>query len=128
MMRPDDGTVDHLDCLTGIFDIIQRFQQELPETTQGPSAELPVDRGPLAEEVGKVAPLRSRSGDPEDPVEDTAVITRAATAVSAARRHERLEKFPFLVAHQSTHQRRLLPKATLNQKTGSVGIIFVNRT
>lgn len=91
-VRPDDGAVDHLDRLADALDVVQHLEQEIPQTSQGPSAEMAIDRRPLTEEIRQVAPLGTGSGNPEDTVEDEPMIPRSATAVGASCRHEGLEK------------------------------------
>lgn len=128
MVRPDDGAVDHLNGLADPFGVVQHLEQQVPEAGERPSAKLAVDRGPFAEELRKVPPLNTGAGDPEDTVEDTAVITRPAPAVRPARRHEGLEESPFLVAHQASNQARSPRKAISNHRMARQGILFVNRT
>ena len=50
----------------------------------------------------QVAPSNACSGNPENPVQDKAVIPRTPTATSATLNHERLKTGPFLIAHQTT--------------------------
>ena len=52
----------------------------------------------------KIAPLCSRSGNPEDAVQNQTVVFRLSTAAGAARPHKRSKKCPFLIAHQTTNQ------------------------
>lgn len=78
MMRPDDGAVDHLNRLADPFGVIQHFEQQIPEARERPSPELAVDGRPFAEELGQIPPLNPGPGDPEDAVEDAAMITRPA--------------------------------------------------
>lgn len=128
MVRPDDGAVDHLNCLAYPFGIVDRLQQEIPDARQRPPTELPIDRRPLAEELRQIAPLHARPGDPEHTVEDKTMIARTTAAMGALGDDERLEERPFLVAHKASNQARLLPKATLNHDGGRTGILFVNRS
>jgi hypothetical protein len=48
------------------------------------------------------ARLRTFARDPENPIQDKAVIPRAPSAARAALNHERLKTGPFLIAHQTT--------------------------
>lgn len=127
-MRPDNGAVDHLDALADPFGLVQGFQQKVPHSGKRPAPELPIDRRPLAEMFVQIPPLRPGAGDPENPIENEAVVLRPSPAMRAANRHERLETGPLLIRHQSPNQGRLVPKATLNQKLALIGILFVNRT
>lgn len=128
MVRPDDGAVDHMNRLTAPFGVVQHFEQQIPETGERPAAKLSIHGGPFAEELGQIPPLNTGSGDPEDAVEDPAMITRPAPAVRPARRHEGLEERPFLVAHQASNQARLPRKAILNHRSARMGTLFVNRS
>jgi hypothetical protein len=76
----------------------------------------------------QAAPLRAGAGDPENPIENKAMILRPSPAMRAANRHEGLEAHPFRIRHQSPNQARLLAKATLNQNLAPMGILFVNET
>jgi hypothetical protein len=128
MMRPDNGRVDHLHGLANALGLVQGFQKEFPQPTERPAPELSIDRRPFAEMFVQVPPLRPGAGDPENPVENEAVVLRRSPAMRAANCDEGLEAGPFRIAHQSQNQVRLLPKATLNQKLDQIGILFVNAT
>jgi len=73
----------------------------------------------------QVAPGHARSRNPENPIQDKAVISRAPSAARSALDHKRLKTRPLLVAHQTPDQDSL-PKATLNQNLRDLGILFVN--
>jgi hypothetical protein len=73
----------------------------------------------------QVAPGYARSRNPENPIQDKAVISRTPPAARTALNHERLKTGPFLIAHQTTDQDSP-PKATLNQNLRDLGILFVN--
>jgi hypothetical protein len=127
-MRPDNGAIDHLDALANPFGLVQGFKQKVPQSGQRPAPELAIDRRPLAKMPMQVAPLRPSAGDPENPIENKAVVFRASSAMRPTHRHERLETGRFVIRHQSPNQARLLPKATLNQNLHLMGILFVNAT
>ncbi len=76
--------------------------------------------------VLQVAPLRHGAGDPENPIENKAMVLRPSPAMGAPNRHEWLKAGPFRIRHQSPNQVRLLAKATLNQNLDPMGILFVN--
>jgi len=128
VVRPDDGTVDHLDRFAAPFGVVQRVKEKIPQPGQCPAPELAIDRRPFAEEIRQITPLRAGSGEPENAVENAPMIARMPPAVGAASRHERIEKSPLLITHQSPDQARLPPKAILNQISSPLGILFVNRT
>jgi hypothetical protein len=47
----------------------------------------------------QVAPSYTRPRDPENPIQNKAMISRASPAARTALNHERLKTRPFLVAH-----------------------------
>jgi len=51
-----------------------RVQDMLPKSRQGPAAELTADRGPFAELFGQVAPGRTASCSPENPIQNKTMI------------------------------------------------------
>ncbi len=125
MMRPHDGRIDHLHAARrtralGIAALVQGLQHQcvcvcVPYPRQRPAPELPVHRRPFAEILVQVAPRRARPRDPEHPVQNKPVIFRRPTALAAPGNHERREKRPLLVRHQSTNQDRL-PKSSLESR------------
>lgn len=120
MMRPHNGRIDHLHAARrtralGIAALVQGLQHQLPYPRQRPAPELPVHRRPFAEILVQVAPRRARPRDPEHPVQNKPVIFRRSTALAAPGNHERREKRPLLVRHQSTNQDRL-PKSSLESR------------
>ena len=52
----------------------------------------------------QVAPGNTRPRNPENPIQNKAVIPRTPPAARTALDHERLKAGPFLVAHQTTDQ------------------------
>ena len=52
----------------------------------------------------QVAPGNARSRDPENPIQNKAMISRTPPAACTTLDHERLKTSPFLVAHQTPHQ------------------------
>ena len=73
----------------------------------------------------QITPGYARSRNPENPIQDKAVIPRSPPAPRTTLDHEWLKTGPFLIAHQTTDQGSL-PKATLNQILPLLGIPFVN--
>ena len=103
-MRPDDGRVDHLHHFADAIDIVDRFQENIPQARQRPAPELAVDRRPFSKDLRQIPPLGAGAGDPEDPVQHTSVVPGRAPAAWAPDHHEGLEERPFLIPHQSTDQ------------------------
>ena len=114
-MCPDNGAVDHLDALSNAFRLVEGFQEKLPQPKDRPASKLPVDRRPFAEILMQVPPLGACAGEPENAIQNKAMILRAASNMRPAHCDERFEAGPFLIRHQSTNQAHLLAKATLSQ-------------
>ena len=125
MVRPDDCAVDHLKAWVAAAAVVEGFEQQLPQTGQRPAPKLAVNRRPLAKMLMQIAPSNTRSRDPENPIQNKAMIPRTAAAARAAFDHEWFKTRPFLVAHQTPDQDSL-PKAALNQNLRDLGIPFVN--
>ena len=71
----------------------------------------------------QVTPGYARSRNPENPIQDKAVIPRAPSAARTALNYERLKTGPFLIAHQTTDQGNF-PKSYLESEPAR--ILFVN--
>ena len=76
----------------------------------------------------QIPPLRAGAGDPENTIENKAMIFRPSPTMRPATRHERLKTSPFLIRHQPSNQSRLPAKTTVNQNYRRLGILFVNKT
>jgi len=127
-MRPDDGAVDHLQAVRDTLGVVQRLQQQVPKPRKAPAPELAVDRRPLAEVIRQVAPRRPGPRDPENPIQNKAMILRGAAPPRSSLDHKGRKERPLLVAHQSSDQATLPPKGILNHASGELGILFVNTT
>ena len=68
MMGADHGAINHLQLVRRDPSVVQGVQDVLPQPCERPAAELAVDRGPLAELFGQVAPRRAGSCDPENTI------------------------------------------------------------
>ena len=68
----------------------------------------------------QVAPGNAGSRNPENPIQNKAMISRTAPAPRTALDHEGLKTGPFLVAHQSPDQDSL-PKSHLESDTRPLG-------
>jgi hypothetical protein len=101
-MRPDDGAVDHLQAGLDVIGIVQRLQYRVPQAADRPTAELPIDRTPLAEVLRQVTPRRARPCDPEHAVQQKPMIAAWPPTLGASLCHEGLEERPFLIRHQPT--------------------------
>lgn len=120
MMRPDYCAVHHLQAGIAVPAFVAGFEQQLPQARQRPAPELAVNRRPLAEILMQVTPGHPRSRNPENPIQDEAVISRAPPATRTALNHERLKTGPFLIAHQTTDQDSF-PKSYLESEPARFG-------
>ena len=107
MMGADYGAVDHLELVGRNPRMVQRVQDVLPKSGQGPAPELAVDRGPLAELFRQVTPRRSRPGYPENPIQNKTVIGCLAPVRMPNCPNEALEKRPLIVRYQVARQAHL---------------------
>jgi len=78
LMRSNHGAIDRvffpIDLSRGIALLLQRLQNFLPNAGFDPAIEAACHRSPGAIVVGQISPRRSRPHDPEDPIEDEAMI------------------------------------------------------
>ena len=108
MVRPDYCAVDHLQAGVPTAAIVERFEQQLPQTGQRPAPELTVNRRPFAKVLMQVAPGNACPRNPENTIQNKAMIPRASPAARAALDHEWLKPGPFFVTHQTPDQGSLL--------------------
>ena len=125
MVRPDYSAIDHLQAGFAAATVVEGFEQQLPKTRQRPAPELAINRRPFAKMFMQIAPGNTCPCDPENSIQNKAMISRTPPASRTALDHERLKTSPFIVAHQTSDQSSL-PKDTLNQILRDLGIPFVN--
>ena len=104
MMCPDYCAVDHLKAGVAAPAFVERFEQKFPQAGQRPAPKLAINRRPLAEMLVQVTPGNTRPGNPENSIQNKAVIPRSPPAACTALNHKRLKTGPFLIAHQTTDQ------------------------
>lgn len=100
MMGADHGAVDHLQLVRRDPSVVQRVQDILPQPGKGPTAELPVDRGPLAELFGQIAPRRTSPCDPEYAIKNKTMVRRFPPVRVPDGTNEALKKGPLIVGYQ----------------------------
>ena len=104
LMHAYNGGVDHLD--SGIMGSGKRVYDAAPDTRPPPADEAVVARGVRTKRLGQITPGCSGAQDPENPVEDAAVV-HPRNATRLVRQH-RLDGDPFIigefVAHDSSPQ------------------------
>ena len=71
-MHADNGGIDHLD--SGIMGAGKCIDDAAPDTSPPPVDEAIVVSGVWAKRLGQITPGRSGTQDPEDAIEDTAVV------------------------------------------------------
>ena len=120
MMCPDYCAVDHLQAGVAAPAFVEGFEQQLPQAGQRPAPELAVNRRPFTEMFVQVAPGHPRPRDPENAIQNKAMIFWASPATRTALNHERLKTGPFLIAHQTTDQGSF-PKSYLESEPTRFG-------
>src|SRR5262245_10253617 len=100
LVGADDAAVDEeqvpVDPAVGLALGLQVLQELLPQAVAGPLAEAVVDGRPRAEALGEVAPGGAGGQDPEDAVEQEAVVFPLAPAPAVLGKQMR-NLFPLLV-------------------------------
>jgi len=100
MVRANDRAIDHLESTRHRPAFVQGVHNLLPEPRQRPAPELPIDARPLAELLGQVAPRCTCASDPENSIQNKAVVGRFAPVHGADCQDETFKERPFLVRHQ----------------------------
>jgi hypothetical protein len=108
MVRPDYCAVDHLQAGVATAAVIESFEQQLPQAGQRPAPELAVNRRPFAKMLMQIAPGNARPCNPENAIQNKAMIPRTPPATRAALTHEWRKTGPFLVTHQTPDHSSLL--------------------
>jgi hypothetical protein len=120
MVRPDYCAVDHLQAGVATAAVVEGFEQQLPQARQRPAPELAVNRRPFAEMFVQVAPSNTRPRNPENPIQNKAMISRTPPAARTALDHEWRKTGPFLVTHQTPDHGSLLSGSS-DALAGGVG-------
>ena len=120
MVRPDYCAVDHLQAGVAAAAVVESFEQKLPQAGQCPAPKLTVNRRPFAKMFMQVAPRNAGAGNPENPIENEAVVPWATPAARPSFDHERFKPRPFLVAHQTPDQGSL-PNSHLESDAQPLG-------
>ena len=92
MMGADHGAIDHLKRVRDNPAFVQRLHDLLPQPRQGPAPELAVDAGPLAELFWQVTPRRTGARDPENAIQNKAMVQGFASIRRAHGEDEAFEK------------------------------------
>ena len=77
--------------------ILQRLEGPPPDALAGPAVEPPPGRVPVAEPLGQVAPRGPRAGDPEDGIDEEAVVLGDLAVLARSAGEEVLDAVPIVV-------------------------------
>lgn len=106
MVRPNNGAVDHVDFPVDLTVLIAVFlnlgKQLSPQALSLPAVEAGTHRLPVTVALREIAPGRSGPLEPEDAVEDGAVIQRGATRPRSLRWEQWSQLAPLLISQLIT--------------------------
>src|SRR3954447_2265760 len=94
LVRSDHGAVDDHPLQVGV---LQFLEDPLPHPLLGPPVEPLPDRTPRPEPLGQVAPRGPGLGDPEDGVDEEAVVLGGDAGVAGLAGEHVLDAYPVLV-------------------------------
>ena len=117
MVGANDRAVDHLECVLHCPAFVQGVHDLLPEPRQCPTPKLPVNAGPLPELCREVPPRGSGARNPENAIQNKAVVGRFASVRGADYQDEPLKERPFLVRHQVSCQAGLHRRYQLESRS-----------
>jgi hypothetical protein len=108
MMRPDDCTVDHLQTGITASRVIESIEYQLPQARKCPTPELAIHARPFAEILRQITPGHAGSCNPENTIQNKAVVLRSPATASPTRNRKWFKTGPFLVAQQTSDHASLL--------------------
>ena len=83
MMRPDDGTINHIGGDRAPGEFRQRLKHRIEYAGRDPSSVSPENAVPFSVFIRQMTPLRARPRDPHHTFEVAPVILRWATTTTA---------------------------------------------
>ena len=107
MVRADHGAVDHLDAVWRCAAIVEGIEHQFPKSGQGPAPELAIHARPLAELFRQITPGSTGSSNPENAIENKAVVGGRATALPPDRYQKGFKECPLGILHQQPRQDNL---------------------
>jgi hypothetical protein len=110
LVHSDDGSID--DHVLKIRIVRQGLEDPIEHATLDPSAK--ALKVPVPETLGKVAPRRPDTHNPENSFDETPVVRPRASRIPHFSRKQRRDPLPLIIAQNSTFQGHLL-LATLKQ-------------
>jgi hypothetical protein len=120
MVRPDDSAVDHLQAGVATAAIVEGFKPQFPQARQRPAPELAINRRPFAKMLMQIEPGNACSRNPENPIQNKAMIPRSPTTARSTLDHKRFQIGPFFIAHQ-TPDHGSFSKSYLESETHPLG-------
>jgi hypothetical protein len=99
LVNPNDRTIDHLKL--SVVRLGYRVHQAIPNASFAPASEAIVGRRIGSVSVGKIAPWRTGAQNPEDAVQNPAIILAARTR--PAFRQDRFDNAPLEVRQIVAH-------------------------
>jgi hypothetical protein len=84
---------------------LQLIEDPLPDPLLGPAIESPPGRAPKPEPLGQVTPRGTGLGDPEDSVDEEAVVLGGHAGVAGLAGEEVLDAFPSIIGDLVTAHR-----------------------
>jgi hypothetical protein len=112
LVHPDDGSID--DHVLEIRIVRQGLEYLIEHASLDPSAKALKDRVPLPEILGKVAPRRPDTHNPENRFDEKPVVRPRASRILSFSRKKRRDPLPLIITQYPTVQGHLL-LATLKQ-------------
>jgi hypothetical protein len=106
LVDPDDGAVD--DHILEIGIVRQSFKNLIEHAASDPPAEPLEDRVPIPESLGKVAPRRPDTHNPENRFDEKPVVRSRAARILDFSWKKRRNPLPLIIAQYTTFQGHLL--------------------
>src|SRR5690554_5753577 len=101
LVGTDDGPIDVMDfpveVTVRIRILLDGGKETLPDAGFAPALKAAVDRGPRAVALGQVPPWRTGAQNPQDAVQDAAMVCRRSSCMGSLRRQQRLESCPLFI-------------------------------
>src|SRR5690606_24385907 len=97
----------HLDAVWRCAAIVEGIEHQFPKSGQGPAPELAIHARPLAELFRQITPGSTGSSNPENAIENKAVVGGRATALPPDRYQKGFKECPLGILHQQPRQDNL---------------------
>src|SRR5690606_29735036 len=101
LVGTDDGPIDVMDfpieVTVRIRILLDAGKSRVRAAGLAPALKAAVDRGPRAVALGQVPPWRTGAQNPQDAVQDAAMVCRRSSCMGSLRRQQRLESCPLFI-------------------------------